>query len=197
MVWFGTVPLPTMVISEPALRADRPARLPLRERRLVGVTALRVHPPPGLGAVVLAESLALSPVPWPAVTTPVPGGPVLKALAAAEPGGVLSVPVEREDLGDLSWMLLAQTRHGKPVQDGGIHRRAGAEATSLFTDNPLLLSLATQGPVDWPTGRAATYYLDALYREGYRYALAPADQDEAIRGSPSWWARPPTPTRRG
>ena len=186
VVWFGTtVPLPAVVISElfppfvlTALHAYRYASVVL-----VGVTALvaRSVRHPAWAAVVLAESLALSPVPWPAVTTPVPGGPVLKALAAAEPGGVLSVPVEREDLGDLSWMLLAQTRHGKPVQDGGIHRRAGAEATSLFTDNPLLLSLATQGPVDWPTGRAATYYLDALYREGYRYALAPADQDDAIQ----------------
>ena len=149
---------------------------------LVGLVALasRSVEQPVWAVVVLAEALALSPVPWPAVTTPVPSGPVLKALAAAPEGAVLSVPVERENLGDLSWMMLAQTQHGKPVQDGGIHRRAGADATALFADNPLVLSLATQPDSEWPTGRAAAYHLDSLRAQGFSYVLSPASAEAAV-----------------
>lgn len=149
---------------------------------LVGLVALasRSVDQPVWAVVVLAEALALSPVPWPAVTTPVPGGPVLEALASAPEGAVLSVPVERENLGDLSWMMLAQTQHGKPVQDGGIHRRAGADATALFADNPLVLSLATQPDTEWPTGRAASYHLDSLRAQGFAYVLAPASAEAAV-----------------
>lgn len=176
---------------------------------LVGLVALasRSVDQPVWAAVVLAEALALSPVPWPAVTTPMPGGPVLAALEAAPEGAVLSVPVERENLGDLSWMMLAQTRHGKPVQDGGIHRRAGEDATRLFVDNPLLLTLATQPEDTWPTGRAAEYHLERLEAEGFAYVLAPASAKDAVQwlslvvGAPAhadddwllWWlSGPPT-----
>ena len=41
---------------------------------------------------------------------------------------MLTLPASREELGDLGRLLLAQTYHGRPVQDGGIHRRAGAQA---------------------------------------------------------------------
>ncbi len=44
--------------------------------------------------------------------------------------------MEAGNLGDLGTPLLAQTVHGKPVHDGGIHRRAGEDALALFRDNP-------------------------------------------------------------
>ena len=50
-------------------------------------------------------------------------------------GAVLHVPMRADDLGELS-MLVAQTVHGQPVHDGGIHHRAGEEATVLSREFP-------------------------------------------------------------
>lgn len=128
--------------------------------------------------VLVAEAVFLSPVPWPAPLTPVPDGVVLADLAALPEGAVLSLPAEVDDLGDLGRMLSAQMAHGKPVQDGGIHRRAGDSVTGLFTDIPLLAALTRVGGPILPGPADTRFGLARLYDAGYRYVLVGAESPE-------------------
>lgn len=128
--------------------------------------------------VIGIEAVLLSPVPWPAPLTPIPAGPVLEDLAARPDGAVLSLPAEVDDLGDLGRVLAAQMAHGKPVQDGGIHRRAGSAVTGLYADVPLLAALTRVGGASLPGPADARYGFARLYDAGYRYVLVGADAPE-------------------
>lgn len=159
-----------------------------------------------LAVAVLIDVVLLSPVPWPARTTPVATSPALVALADAPAGAVLQVPVEGENLGDLGLLLLAQVQHGKPVQDGGIHGRAGEAATALFREVPMVGDLARRGGPQLPVEKATVWNLLQLRAVGYRYVLA-ANRDEHVEtrgwitgvlGPPAhaddlwmWWTIPP------
>ncbi len=148
-------------------------------------------------ALVLVDQVPLSPVPWPACTMERPHGPVLERLAASPPGAVLVAPIEGEHLGDMSLSLILQTVHGKPYQDGGIHRRAGLEATLLFEANAVVDAMGAFGGAELtgPESRARGF---AHLREiGYRYVLVRAAEREVLQwvygelGNPAakdaWW----------
>ena len=134
-----------------------------------------------MAALVLADAVFFSPVPWPAALTQRPGGPVLEQLAAAPPGAVLVAPIEGEHLGDLSQSLILQTVHGKPFQDGGIHRRAGAEATLLFEGNQVVGDLAAFGGPQLPGPEARATCLEHLRSIGYHYLLVRASSHDVLQ----------------
>lgn len=125
---------------------------------------------------LLVDAVALSPVPR--AVAPVPGSPVLEALAHAPEGAVLYVPFEAEDLGDLSRMLLAQTVHGRPIHDGGIHSRAGEASTALFRENEVVAGLSRRGGYQIPGPQASVLAFQELYDQGYRVVLCPPGQAE-------------------
>jgi hypothetical protein len=137
----------------------------------------------GVGVLILIESLWLSPVPWPAQTTPIPQSSTLEELANAPDGAVLQLPMRTDDLGELGRLLLAQTLHGHPVQDGGIHRRAGESATVLFRELPALNRLSDPTSRRIPDPRQSAWTLRELRAAGYRYVLVQADDTDGI-----YWA---------
>jgi len=132
-------------------------------------------------ALVLVDAVVFSPVPWPAATTSRPGGPVLEYLAEAPDGAVLVAPIEAEHLGDLSLSLILQTVHGKPFQDGGIHRRAGADATLLFDGNQAVGALAAFGGPELPGPEARSTCIEHLHSIGYRYLLVRASSHQVLQ----------------
>jgi hypothetical protein len=132
--------------------------------------------------LIAAEALLLAPTPWPAEVTDVGASPVLLALAEEPPGAVLTLPTQKEDLHDFGRALLAQTVHGQPIHDGGIHRRAGQEATAAF-DEVLLLNRQAQDPPRFPTGAQARFDLGLLFDAGFRWILVPAEETEALAWS--------------
>jgi hypothetical protein len=132
-------------------------------------------------ALILADAVFFSPVPWPAAVTTRPGGPVLEQLAAAPDGAVLVAPIEGEHLGDLSLSLILQTVHGKPFQDGGIHRRAGEGATLLFEGNQAVGGLASFGGPQLPGPQARATCFTHLREIGYRYVLVRSSSHEVLQ----------------
>lgn len=135
---------------------------------------------PWWAGLIVLETLLLAPVPWPAPTTPIPESVVLTTLRDMPPGAVFTAPMERENLGDLGRLLIAQTIHEKPVHDGGIHRRAGEEATRLFAENALVDGLSAQGGPEWPGEEDTARGLTQLYSLDYRYILMPTDAEEGL-----------------
>ena len=146
----------------------------------LAVLAGRAVQRPWWAGLIVIEMLLLSPVPWPAAVTPVPKSPVLLELREMPPGAVLTAPMERENLGDLGRLLIAQTVHGKPVHDGGIHRRAGDEAVALFLENPVVDSLSLYGAPEWPGPVESAWGFTHLYGEGYRYLLMDASSEDGL-----------------
>ena len=146
----------------------------------LAVLAGRAVQRPWWAGLVVFEAMLLSPVPWPAPTTPIPDSPVLSALAQMPDGAVFTAPMEGENLGDLGRLLIAQTVHGKPVHDGGIHRRAGDASARLFSESPFVAALSARGDIDWPDTTTTAAGLTHLYSLGYRYVLLPADDPAAI-----------------
>lgn len=144
---------------------------------LSALVALAVRRVPW-GALIAVEALALTPVPWPAATTEVPESAVLTGIAEGEDGAVFVAPTRKEDLHDLGRALLTQVRHGRPIQDGGIHRRAGEGATQLFRENVTVDYLSRLDPE--PVG-AAQLELDLgqLREAGYGWVLVPAAEADA------------------
>ena len=126
--------------------------------------------------LVAVEAMWVAPVPWPAHTTVVPRSPVLERLAKRPDGAVLTAPSRRDNLGDLGRMLMAQTVHGKPVQDGGMHHRAGEVSTAMFRDNAAVSDISGHIGPDWSEPLGA--WTPHLYAAGYRYVLVPADHYE-------------------
>ena len=83
-----------------------------------------------------------------------------------------------DDLGELGSMLVAQTVHGQPVHDGGIHHRAGEEATILSREFPALSLLSSVGVRRLPDPIQSAWTLNELYLLGYRYVLVAASDEE-------------------
>ncbi len=157
-----------------ALHAYRYAAVALTG--LAALVSLTVRKLPW-GLLIAVEALALTPVPWPARTTPVPESFVLNGIAAGDQGAVFVAPTRKEDLHDLGRALLAQTRHGRPIQDGGIHRRAGPGATKLFEDIVTVDYLARQPPrLVGPSQLKLD--LSRLHQAGYGWVLVPASEAE-------------------
>jgi hypothetical protein len=130
--------------------------------------------------LLAAEALLLAPTPWPAAVTPHPESAVLTSLSEdPAPGAVLTLPTRKEDLHDLGRLLLAQTVHGRPVQDGGIHRRAGGQATALF-DEVLLLERQAEFTPRFLGDAQARFDLGLMHEAGFRWVLVPAEEEEAM-----------------
>ena len=154
--------------------------------------------------LIAAEAVAVGPTPWPAPVTHHANSPVLSVLAMdSEPGAVLTLPTRKEDLHDLGRMLLAQTRHGRPVHDGGIHRRAGPGSTALF-DDILLLERQAEPVPRYLTAAQTRFDLALLHDVGYRWILVPTEEQAAMdwagaafgvpEVSDDHWALWPVPT---
>ena len=78
---------------------------------------------------IALETLIVAPQPYPQYTTTIPQSPTLRRLRDMPDAAVFSFPIAKENLYDLGRVLLAQTIHEKPIHEGGIHRRAGFDAT--------------------------------------------------------------------
>ena len=183
----GPISLPTLVLADmlppfrvTALHAYRYAVLVVLSLAVLvsQATRWRSQVAWGVGALIVIESLFLSPVPWPARTTTIPDSPTLNALAESPSGAVLHVPMRADDLGELGSMLVAQTIHGHPVHDGGIHHRAGEDATVLSRDFPALSLLSSVGERRLPDPIQSAWTLKELYLLGYRYVLVSASDEE-------------------
>jgi hypothetical protein len=181
------LPLPSLVLADltppfriTALHAYRYAVLVVLGVAVLVAQAMRWRPRVAMGAglLVIVEAFCLSPVPWPARTTEIPDSATLQTLADSPEGAVLQVPMRTDDLGELGGMLLAQSVHGHPVHDGGIHRRAGEDATALFRDLPALNLLSAVGERRIPDPRQTSWTLRQLYSSGYRYVLVDAEDAE-------------------
>ncbi len=121
--------------------------------------------------LVASELLFVSPVPWPAELVTLPTSPVLVTLGDMPEGAVLTAPTEADDLYALGRAMFAQTVHQKPMQDGGIHARAGDVSTALFGDNPLIAALGARGVRELPGPVPSRRWLGDLYDKGFRYLL--------------------------
>jgi hypothetical protein len=128
--------------------------------------------------LVVLELVVLSPVPWPARVTVIDDSSVLTTLAGLPDGAVLSAPLRSDNLYDLGRAMLAQTVHGKPFQDGGIHARAGDASTALFADNPLAAALEARESRTLPAAEPSRRWLLDLYERGFRYLLVPVDETD-------------------
>ena len=95
-------------------------------------------------------------------------------------GAVFTFPIAKENLHDLSKVLLAQTIHEKPIHEGGIHRRAGFEATQLFRDNYVVDALSGRWGPEYPSTLEGKMGLQYLTQVGYRYILVLSENKEAI-----------------
>jgi hypothetical protein len=185
------IPLPTLLLAEvvPAFRITALHTYRYAALVVLGVAALASlavrHP--GWSFLVLVEAIAVSPVPWPAATTPHAETPVLQALADARMGAVLTIPAEESNLGDLGRLLMAQIHHGKPVHDGGIHRRAGEQAVGLWSDVPALYGISQVGGLTVPELRETRWSMSRLSERGYRYVLVPMTDAEVDAVSARNW----------
>ena len=90
------------------------------------------------------------PQPYPQHTTEISPSPTLRRLRDMPDAAVFTFPIAKENLHDLSKVLLAQTIHEKPIHEG-IHRRAGFEATQLFRDNYVVDALSGRWGPEYPT----------------------------------------------
>jgi hypothetical protein len=142
------------------------------------------------GGLIILEVLFWAPQMYPTPVTQIPESPALEYLAEQTYGAVFTYPIAREDLHDLGQVLLAQTVHGKPIHDGGIHGRAGLEATQLFRDNFMVDQLSDRLNVEYPTERESQVGFQHLYEQGYRYVLSFSAETEALKWGTSVLGEP-------
>ena len=93
---------------------------------------------------------------------------------------VFTFPIAKEDLHDLGQVLLTQTIHEKPIHEGGIHRRAGLDATRLFRDNYVVNELSGRWGPEFPSPLEGKMGLQYLRNIGYDYILVPSNERMAI-----------------
>jgi hypothetical protein len=195
----STIPLPARTVARmfPPFIGTAPHTYRYTAVVVTGLAALASYAVtrPWWAGLVALEALLISPVPWPAPYTPTPRSPVLEHLAELPAGAVFTV--QKEKLKDMGLLLLAQTVHGKPVHDGGIHRRAGEEAVALFRENGMVNALAQRDGPHYPGATETRWGFENLKGHGFRYLLVPADRADAFawakdnlgepdRADPSW-----------
>jgi len=129
---------------------------------------------------ILLETTLISPQPYPQHTTAISQSPTLRRLRDLPDAAVFTFPVAKEDLHDLSTVLLAQTIHEKPIHEGGIHRRAGHDSTQLFRDNYVVDALSGRWGPEYPSTLEGKMGLQYLTQVGYNYVLVPSTNKEAI-----------------
>lgn len=129
---------------------------------------------------ILLETILIAPQSYPQHTTEISASPTLRRLRDMPDAAVFTFPIAKENLHDLSQVLLAQTIHEKPIHEGGIHRRAGFEATQLFRDNYVVDALSGRWGPEYPSTLEGKMGLRYLTQVGYRYVLVPSENKEAI-----------------
>ena len=129
---------------------------------------------------ILLETTVVSPQPYPQYTTTISQSPTLRRLRDLPDAGVFTFPIAKENLQDLSTVLLAQTIHEKPIHEGGIHRRAGHDSTQLFRDNYVVDALSGRWGPEYPSTLEGKMGLQYLTQIGYNYVLVPSTNKEAI-----------------
>ena len=181
VVTLGSVPIP---LPSLALKAVLPgfSITALHTYRYTAVIVLALSLLAGLGAstlparwwtapllcaLLVLEGLGLSPSGWPLATTDVPTAPFWSELGAEEDSAVLVVPFTGDELDDLSYALLAQTAHGRPWSDGGMHFRADAESLALYEENVVAARLAQGYAASLPGQEESREGLAGLARAGY------------------------------
>lgn len=133
------------------------------------------------GLAFLFELILLSPIPWPVPVTAMPTGEVIEYLQQADNGAVFTAPVARENLHDLGMTLLLQTQHHKAVHEGGIHRRAGKNATQLFNGNPMVDALSGRFGPSFVGDVETLWSIRDILDKGFRYILVPTSELETIQ----------------
>jgi len=183
-VFDNPIPLPTITIgllfppfAITAIHAYRYTSVAVLALSVLAVQRIKA---PWWALLVVAEVLFWAPQPWPAPVTQMPDSPVLESLQQMPDGAVFTYPMAKEDLHDLGQILLAQTVHGKPVHDGGIHRRAGKDAVRLFSENFVINELSHRSKADYPSIQEAKVGFEGLKSIGYRYVLAPQSNKQAV-----------------
>ncbi len=129
---------------------------------------------------ILLETTLWSPQPYPQHTTQISQSPTLRRLRDLPDAAVFTFPIAKEDLHDLSTVLLAQTIHEKPIHEGGIHRRAGIESTQLFRDNYVVDALSGRWGPEYPSTLEGKMGLQYLMQLGYDYVLVQSNNKEAV-----------------
>ena len=145
----------------------------------LSVLAGRAVRSPWWAGVVFVETLLFSPVPL-GTTTEVPRSPVIERLSELPEGAVLFAPLARENLHHVSRALLSQTIHGKPIQDGGIHRRTSKDSLQLFVDNPLVYAMGGRSGPDFIPLVEGAKGLALLRDAGYSYVLVPSEEEPVV-----------------
>lgn len=178
-VWKWPVPLPSLALkailpgfSITALHTYRyTAVVVLALALLAGWGASMLPRPrraiPAVCALLLIEGLGLSPSGWPIDTTRVPTSDVWQTLGQEGDSAVLLVPFTGDELDDLSWALLAQTAHGRPWSDGGMHFRADEESLALIQTNPVVSRLAAGYAASLPGAGESREGMAGLAGAGY------------------------------
>mgnify|MGYP000132617602 CR=1 FL=1 len=188
VLFWGTTPihLPAQTInflfplfSITAIHAYRYSAVVCIAIAVLAVRGMRGWTPLWMGLCLL-ETILFAPQPYPQHTTTISQSPTLRRLRDLPDAGVFTFPIAKEDLHDLSTVLLAQTIHEKPIHEGGIHRRAGFEATQLFRDNYVVDSLSGRWGPEYPSTLEGKMGLQYLQQFGYDYVLVPSDNNEAI-----------------
>ncbi len=146
-----------VVVLALALLAGWGASMLPRPRRVI----------PAVCALLLVEALGLSPSGWPIDTTPVPRSEVWQTLAEDGDSAVLLAPFTGDELDDLSWALLAQTQHGRPWSDGGMHFRADEASLTLIQNNPVVSRLSAGYAASLPGAAESREGLAGLAEAGY------------------------------
>jgi hypothetical protein len=134
----------------------------------------------GWALVILLELIIISPVPWPVPVTKIPSGTVVEYLRDAESGAVFTAPMARENLHDLGQVFLLQIQHEKPIHDGGIHRRAGKNATTLFSENPMVDALSGRFGPSYIGDIETLWSIRDLLDKGYKYIVVPIEESATI-----------------
>ena len=138
---------------------------------------------------ILVDVFLLSPHP-PMETTTIPQSETLEYLAQADDGAVFTFPIAQDNLHDLSVLLLTQTIHHKPIHDGGMHTRAGVDATQLFMENYIVANLSHPWKVEYPSIVETQIAFQILHKQGYKYILCPENNPTAIAFAYDIWGKP-------
>lgn len=188
----GPIPMPALTLSAmvPAFSVTAPHTYRYASLVVLGLAVLAARGVRGVwagrafAALIAVESLLLSPLPRPTPVTSVPESAVLDALAGMADGAVLTAPTEADNLYDLGRAMLAQTVHGRPFQDGGMHHRAGEASVALFHENALVEALAARGTRRLPALEPTLRSLGELEEVGYGYLLVAVEEEDV-----DTWAR--------
>ena len=174
-----TIDLLFPLFSITAVHAYRYSAVVCIAMAVLAVRGMKRYTPIWMMAILL-ETVLIAPQPYPQPTTEISPSPTLRRLRDMPDAAVFTFPIAKENLHDLSMILLTQTIHEKPIHEGGIHRRAGFEAIQLFRDNYVVDALSGRLGPEYPSTLEGSMGIQYLTQLGYRYVLVPSTNKEAV-----------------